>query len=122
MYKEFIDMHRQVTEYITFASVFNLAIIMSIIVWFIKFQYRLIKYKELIITELMFTKDMRRNFLLVIREISSFIRSIINSTLILLGFFSEKTFEVNVVKLYVVCLSLCIIKKAIDIIMPKEKG
>ena len=87
---------------------------MLFIVWLLKLYYRFMVKKECF-----FVKDMRRNFLLVIREISSFIRSIINSTLILLGFFSEKTFVVNIVKLYIVCLSLVIIKKIIDIILER---
>lgn len=115
MFIELVNIHRNITEAITFELAFNLSFTMLIIFWIIKFYYRFMVKKELL-----FVKDMRRNFLLVIREISSFIHSIIKSTLILLGFFSEKTFVVNIVRLYIVCLSIVIIKKIIDVIL--ERG
>lgn len=115
MFIELVNIHREITEAITFELAFNLSFTTLIILWIIKLYYRFMVKKEWL-----FVKDMRRNFLLVIREISSFIRSTINSTLILLGFFSEKTFVVNIVKLYIVCLSLVIIKKIIDVIL--ERG
>ena len=115
MFIELINIHREITERITFESAFYFSFNMLTILGLLKVYYRLIVKKEWF-----FGKDMRRNFLLVIREISSFIRSIINSTLILLGFFSEKTFVVNIVKLYIVCISLLIIKKIIGIIL--ERG
>ena len=115
MFGELVNIHREITEAITFELAFNLSFTMLIIILMIKLYYRFIVKKECF-----FVKDMRRNFLLVIREISSFIRSIINSTLILLGFFSEKTFVVNIVKLYIVCISLLIIKKTIGLIL--ERG
>lgn len=115
MFGELVNIHREITEAITFELAFNLSFTTLIILWMIKLYYIFMVKKEGL-----FVKDMRRNFLLVIREISSFIRSIINSTLILLGFFSEKTFVVNIVKLYIVCLSLVIIKKIIDVIL--ERG
>ena len=114
MFEELINSHREITKVITFESAFYFSCTMLFIVWLLKLYYRFMVKKECF-----FVKDMRRNFLLVIREISSFIRSIINSTLILLGFFSEKTFVVNIVKLYIVCLSLVIIKKIIDIILER---
>lgn len=111
---ELVNVHREIMERITFESAFYFSCTMLFIVWLLKFYHRFMVKKECL-----FVKDMRRNFLLVIREISSFIRSIINSTLILLGFFSEKTFVVNIVKLYIVCLSLVIIKKIIDVILER---
>lgn len=114
MFVELINVHREITERITFESAFYLSFTMLFMVWMIKFYYRFMVKKEWL-----FIKDRRRNFLLVIREISIFIRSIINSTLILLGLFSEKTFVVNIVKLYIVCLSIVIIKKIIDVILER---
>lgn len=115
MFIELINVHREITKVITFESAFYFSFYMLTMIWLLKLNYRLVVKKEWI-----FCKDMRRNFLLVIREISSFIRSIINSTLILLGFFSEKTFVVNIVKLYIVCISLLIIKKITGFIL--ERG
>ncbi len=115
MFIELVNIHREITEAITFELAFNLSFTTLIILWMIKLYYRFMVKKEWL-----FVKDMRRNFLLVIREISIFIRSIINSTLILLGFFSEKTFVVNIVKLYIVCISLLIIKKITGFIL--ERG
>lgn len=114
MFGELINIHREITELITFESAFYFSFTVLTIIWILRYYHRF-TVKE----EWSFFKDVRRSFLLIIRDISCFIFSILKLTLIVLGLFSENVFVVNIVKLYIVFISLVIIKKTIDIILER---
>lgn len=107
-------MHRQVTEVINFESAFYFSIVVGVVAMILKYQYMVLKHREI-----GFTKDMKRNFLLVIRELCIFIDIIIVSTLITLGFFSSKLFEINIVNLLVIIIFLIIIKRITNLVIMK---
>lgn len=110
MFNELINMHKQITELINFESAFYIAVTWGIV----KLILRVSRNNEVILS-----KDMKRILLVVVREISIFITSIMFDMIFLLGFYSEEMATINVVKFFIIWIALIIIKRVANLIIMK---
>lgn len=110
MFNELINMHKQITELMSFESAFYIAVTWGIV----KLLLRVSGDNEVILS-----KDIKRILLVVVREFSIFITSIMVATIFFLGFYSEEMATINVVKFFIIWIVLIIIKRVANSIIIK---